>query len=106
MDGKTLAAFVGKLLPLAMTERVDGLFISVSPLTPDAGDYMSSLAAALQRANLTLTTWWAMKYRPSCVTEPGTSRRKFSGGGFRSDSASLQRTYGLSCLSETSSSAY
>jgi hypothetical protein len=56
MDGKTLAAFVGKLLPLAMTERVDGLFISVSPLTPDAGDYMSSLAAALERASLTLTT--------------------------------------------------
>src|SRR4051812_44130920 len=30
IDGKEIAAFVGKLVPFGITERVDGLFISTS----------------------------------------------------------------------------
>lgn len=40
MSGQTVAAFVGKLLPLGLVNKeVHGLFLSLSPLTPEAGDY-------------------------------------------------------------------
>lgn len=40
MSGQTVAAFVGKLLPLGLIEKkVHGLFLSLSPLTPEAEDY-------------------------------------------------------------------
>ncbi|MGC9538363.1 restriction endonuclease [Streptomyces sp. UG1] len=47
MSGKEASAFVGKLLPLAVgTEGIDGLFISTSPFTPEAEDYLRSLSSA------------------------------------------------------------
>lgn len=47
MSGKEASAFVGKLLPLALSEDgVDGLFISTSPFTPEADDYLGSLRRA------------------------------------------------------------
>lgn len=40
MSGQTVAAFVGKLLPLGLiAKKVHGLFLSLSPLTPEAEDY-------------------------------------------------------------------
>ncbi len=40
MSGQTVAAFVGKLLPLGLVEKsIHGLFLSLSPLTPEAEDY-------------------------------------------------------------------
>lgn len=44
MSGQTVSAFVGKLLPLGLIEkRVHGLFLSLSPLTPEAEDYFRSV---------------------------------------------------------------
>ncbi len=44
MSGQTLSAFVGKLLPLGLIEKkVHGLFLSLSPLTPEADEYYSSI---------------------------------------------------------------
>jgi hypothetical protein len=44
MSGQTIAAFVGKLLPLGFVEKkVHGLFLSLSPLTPEAKDYFRNV---------------------------------------------------------------
>ncbi|WP_054688278.1 nSTAND1 domain-containing NTPase [Pantoea stewartii] len=44
MSGPTVAAFVGKLLPLGLPEKkVHGLFLSLSPLTPEAENYFRSV---------------------------------------------------------------
>ena len=44
ITGQTLTSFVGKLLGLGLTDKkVHGLFLSSSPLTPDAKDYHSSV---------------------------------------------------------------
>ena len=44
MNGQTVAAFVGKLLPLGLVEKkVHGLFLSLSPLTPEAEDYFRNV---------------------------------------------------------------
>lgn len=44
MSGQTVAAFVGKLLPLGLVEKkVHGLFLSLSPLTPEAEDYFQNV---------------------------------------------------------------
>jgi hypothetical protein len=46
MSGQTVAAFVGKLLPLGLVEKkIHGLFLSLSPLTPEAEDYFRSVEA-------------------------------------------------------------
>ena len=51
MSGQTVAAFVGKLLPLGLVEKkIHGLFLSLSPLTPEAEDYFRSVE------NMGLTT--------------------------------------------------
>jgi len=51
MSGQTVAAFVGKLLPLGLLEKkVHGLFLSLSPLTPEAEDYFRTVE------NMGLTT--------------------------------------------------
>jgi hypothetical protein len=56
IEGQVISAFVGKLLPLAHEERIDGLFVSVSPFTAEAADYLSSLEGALSGQNISLTT--------------------------------------------------
>jgi hypothetical protein len=58
MNGKEVAAFVGKLLPLAMaSEGIDALFISTSPFTPEAEDYLRSLSGpVLSSARINLRT--------------------------------------------------
>jgi hypothetical protein len=56
IEGQVVSAFVGKLFPLATAERIDGLFVSVSPFTPDARDYLASLDGVLNNFNLSLTT--------------------------------------------------
>lgn len=44
MSGQILSAFVGKLLPLGLvTKDVHGLFLSLSPLTPEAEDYFKKV---------------------------------------------------------------
>lgn len=44
MSGQTVAAFVGKLLPLGLVEKeIHGLFLSLSPLTPEAEDYFRNV---------------------------------------------------------------
>lgn len=44
IKGKELSSFVGKLVPLGLMEnRVHGLFLSTSSLTPDADDYFSTV---------------------------------------------------------------
>lgn len=44
MSGQTVAAFVGKLLPLGLVEKkIHGLFLSLSPLTPEADDYFRNV---------------------------------------------------------------
>ncbi len=44
MSGQTIAAFVGKLLPLGLVEKkVHGLFLSLSPLTPEADNYFRNV---------------------------------------------------------------
>lgn len=46
MSGQSVAAFVGKLLPLGLVEKkVHGLFLSLSPLTPEAEDYFRTVKA-------------------------------------------------------------
>lgn len=51
MSGQTVAAFVGKLLPLGLLEKkVHGLFLSLSPLTPEAENYFRTVE------NMGLTT--------------------------------------------------
>lgn len=56
IEGQVISAFVGKLLPLATT-RLDGLFISVSPFTPAARDYVDAVeSGGLGSLQLSLTT--------------------------------------------------
>lgn len=44
ISGHILAAFVGKILPLGLTDKtVHGLFFSTSPLTPEANNYYQSI---------------------------------------------------------------
>jgi hypothetical protein len=44
MSGQDVAAFFGKLVPLGlMDKKVHGLFLSLSPLTPEAEDFYSSV---------------------------------------------------------------
>lgn len=44
MSGQSVAAFVGKLLPLGLVQKeVHGLFLSLSPLTPEAEDYFNNV---------------------------------------------------------------
>lgn len=44
VKGKELSSFVGKLVPLGLFEnRVHGIFLSTSSLTPDAEDYFSTV---------------------------------------------------------------
>ncbi|WP_090059264.1 restriction endonuclease [Lentzea fradiae] len=51
ISGKEVSAFVGKLIPLAVTRGgVDGLFISTSPFTPDGADYLRSLTPEILTA--------------------------------------------------------
>jgi hypothetical protein len=54
--GQDVAAFVGKLLPLAANGRVLGLFISVSDFTPDAKDYLDTTLPTLAQFQIELTT--------------------------------------------------
>jgi hypothetical protein len=43
ISGQVLSGFIGKFVPRAFQEPdLDGLFVSTSPLTPDAGDYLAS----------------------------------------------------------------
>ncbi|HHX69867.1 MAG TPA: restriction endonuclease [Gallicola sp.] len=45
IDGQTISAFVGKLIPLGLVEKkVHGVFLSTSPLTPEAKDYFNSVS--------------------------------------------------------------
>jgi hypothetical protein len=45
IDGQTISAFVGKIIPLGLLERkVHGLFLSTSSLTPEAQDYYRSVS--------------------------------------------------------------
>lgn len=47
ISGQTVSAFVGKLLPHQLQENtIIGLFLSTSALTPDADDYLRSLAGS------------------------------------------------------------
>ena len=44
INGQTVAAFVGKLLPLGLVKKdVHGLFLSTSQLSPDGEDYYRSV---------------------------------------------------------------
>lgn len=44
IDGQTVAAFVGKLIPLGLMEKkVHGLFLSTSSITAEADDYFRSI---------------------------------------------------------------
>jgi hypothetical protein len=55
--GQDLAAFVGKLLPRAASGPVDGLFISTSPFTAEARDYLDGLSdTTLDQFRLSLRT--------------------------------------------------
>lgn len=47
ISGKEVAAFVGKLVPFGLGERVDGLFVSVAPFTAEARDYLDGIAGRL-----------------------------------------------------------
>lgn len=45
MSGQSISAFVGKLLPMGLMEKkVHGLFLSLSPLSPEAEDYFSTVS--------------------------------------------------------------
>jgi hypothetical protein len=46
ISGQTLAAFIGKLVPIATRTPVDGLFISTSSFTAEARDYLTSLQSS------------------------------------------------------------
>jgi hypothetical protein len=55
--GQDVAAFVGKLSPRAAPGHVDGLFISTSPFTAEARDYLDGLSdASLDGFRLSLRT--------------------------------------------------
>ena len=44
ISGEIISSFVGKLLPLGIIEKkIDGLFLSTSPLTSEAEDYFNSI---------------------------------------------------------------
>ena len=44
IDGQTISAFVGKLIPLGILDKkVYGIFLSTSPLTPEAKDYFNQV---------------------------------------------------------------
>lgn len=77
MPGKEASAFVGKLLPLAAgTGGIDGLFISTSPFTPEADDYLRSLTSTgASIAGISLRTLAGdqisqfLHERNSCISE-------------------------------------
>jgi Holliday junction resolvasome RuvABC ATP-dependent DNA helicase subunit len=50
ISGKDLSGFVGKFLPKALTERVEGLFISTSPFTAEADDYLDGVREDLKQS--------------------------------------------------------
>lgn len=52
MSGKEVAAFVGKLVPFGLEERVDGLFVSLAPFTAEAEDYLAGVSGRLGTAPL------------------------------------------------------
>ena len=56
ISGQALAAFVGKLMPRTTTGRIEGLFVSTSPFTAEASDYLDATRPQLARFNITLTT--------------------------------------------------
>lgn len=58
ISGKDAAAFVGKMLPIALAEgSADGLFISTSPFTAEGRDYLDTiLNSDMSRHNLNLRT--------------------------------------------------
>ncbi|TCD20492.1 hypothetical protein E0D86_13805 [Pseudomonas sp. IC_126] len=44
MSGQVVSAFVGKLIPLGLlNKRIHGLFLSLSPMTPEADNYFSTV---------------------------------------------------------------
>lgn len=44
ISGEIISSFVGKLLPLGILEKkIDGLFLSTSPLTSEAENYFNSI---------------------------------------------------------------
>lgn len=44
IGGEILSSFVGKLLPLGLIEKkIDGLFLSISPLTAEADNYLDAI---------------------------------------------------------------
>jgi hypothetical protein len=47
ISGQTLTAFIGKLVPIVAQTPVDGLFISKSPFTAEARDYLASLQSSI-----------------------------------------------------------
>jgi restriction endonuclease Mrr len=54
--GQVIAAFVGKLMPLAATGQVHGLFISTSGLTAEAKDYLEAARPTLSTFHIELRT--------------------------------------------------
>lgn len=45
IDGKTISSFVGKLIPLGIISKdIKGIFLSISPLTPEAKDYFDKVS--------------------------------------------------------------
>lgn len=54
--GQVIAAFVGKLMPLAATGQVHGLFISTSGLTAEATDYLEAARPTLSTFHIELRT--------------------------------------------------
>lgn len=56
ISGQALAAFVGKLLPLTTTGRIEGLFVSTSPFTAEASDYLQDTQPRLATYNIALKT--------------------------------------------------
>lgn len=44
ISGQDVAAFIGKLIPYTVSGNVDGLFISTSPFTAEASDYLYQLS--------------------------------------------------------------
>lgn len=62
MSGAILSSFVGKILPLGLlTKEVHGLFLSISPLTPEAEDYFSQV----EKMGLTVKTGQKLYYEVS-----------------------------------------
>jgi Restriction endonuclease len=57
IEAQLLSAFVGKVVPLAAKAPLDAVFVSVSPLTPDARDYLHSVrTSGLGGLQLSFTT--------------------------------------------------